>query len=201
MEVHGAAHELYLVLFGAWGALVACYEGWALRREWKLYREGARAEAIVVGGLRAVRLGFRWILIHRDITDPVVRFATINGNPVSATVRHPLPSEESRSTGDTVEVFYDPYAPGIVPAVPGFRSVAKGRLGITAGGALFLAVAAGGLLFGLPVETHVSGFGLIVPLIAGAVTVSRWAWRRRGRRAVVCADGLPLDDARRGIGD
>jgi hypothetical protein len=144
-----------------------------------LYREGARAEAVVVGGLRAVRLGFRWILIHRDITEPVVRFATINGNPVSATVRHPLPSDESRSTGDTVEVFYDPDAPGEVLAVPGFRSVVKGRLGITAVGALFLGVATGGLLFGLPVETHVNVLGLLVSSIAGAVALARWAWRKR----------------------
>jgi hypothetical protein len=196
MQVHGWAHELYLVLFGGWGALLACHQGWSLRGEWTLYREGPRADAVVVGGIRTVRLGFRTLVVHHDIEEPVVRFATINGYPVQATVRHSLP--ETCSTGDTVEIFYDPREPRKVLAVPGFTSAAKGRLIIVAIGALFLSVASASLLFGLPVETRVSPFGLIVTLFAGAATASRWAWRRRHRGDVMSPDGRPLGDDRPG---
>lgn len=191
MEVHGWVHDLYLVLSGAWGAYVGFYLGWTpLRAEWKQYRQGQRVEAVVVGGLRTIRFGFREM--RRRTTEPVVRFVTVDGSQTEATVTGSPSGDEAPRIGETIEVFYDPHKPQEVFAVSGFHTVVRFRIVMIGVGALFLCVAAGALLFGLPVETDVSVSGLLVPLIAGAVALARWAWRKRKSQDDMNTGDLPL---------
>jgi hypothetical protein len=199
MEVHGWVHDLYLVLSGAWGAYVGFYLGWTpLRAEWKQYRQGQRVEAVVVGGLRTIRFGFREM--RRRTTEPVVRFVTVDGSQAEATVTYSASGDEAPRMGETIEVFYDPHKPQEVFAVSGFHTVVRFRIAMIGIGALFLCVAAGALLFGLPVETDVSVSGLLVPLIAGAVALARWAWRKRKSQDDVNTGDLPLGGAESDLG-
>jgi hypothetical protein len=178
MEVHGWAHDLYLVIFGAWGAYLGFGGGWTLLGEWKLYRQAPRVEAVVVGGQRTIRFGFREIPIRRN-TEPVVRFVTVDGSEVEARVWHPVDLDETHHIGETFEVFYDPHQPQDAYAVSGFRKVVWTRIVLIGVGSLFMCLAVGGLLFGLRFETHVSASDLLVLSIAGAVALARWAWRKR----------------------
>jgi hypothetical protein len=191
MEVHGWVHDLYLVLFGTWGAYVGFNGGWALRGEWKLYRQGPRVEAVVVGGLRTIRFGFREM--RRRTTEPVVRFVTVDGSQVEARVWHPVDLDETHHIGETFEVFYNPHEPQEAYAVSGFRTVVWTRIVLIGVGSLFMCFAVGGLLFGLRVETHVGALDLLALSIAGAVALARWAWHKRKSQDDMNTDGLPLD--------
>ncbi|GAB2848584.1 hypothetical protein GCM10027176_60080 [Actinoallomurus bryophytorum] len=190
MEVHGWVHDLYMVLFGIWGFVCLYGASTGLREEWKLYRQGPHVEAVVVGGLRTIRFGFREIPIRRRNTEPVVRFVTADGGQVEARVRHPVRRDEPPGVGEAIEVFYDPHKPQEVLAVSGFHTVVRTHIAMIGVGALFLCVAAGALLFGLPVETHVGVWGLLGPSIAGAVALARWAWRKRESQDDVATGGL-----------